>query len=784
MMPITFFVFSWSVGTSFEASAADRTPIDPSIARAMAIRCSATRYLSARCDRSVFARSRTRKNSTINASRFSLRSRCPRSAVRRVRRRDRSWDRVGLYSARTILRAHLGRAAILRVVLLERLPIDLRQPRLVDRRQEKPSDLERLLDAPVLLGTLPDELLLEPVGELEHLPVPVGERFLPDDGHDAADVLSLRVRGIELVRDLLVVLARPVLPDPGVHEAGQGGERVDRRIDSFPVQLPVHRDLAFRDVPGQVRDGVGPVVIRDRHDRNLGDAARPSVNAPRPLVDRREVGVCVAGISPASRHFFACGADLAERLRIVRHVCQDDEDVHADLVREILGRCQRHPRRDESLDRGVVREVEEQGRPLQGAGAVEVVHEDAGVLVGDAHCRKDDAERVLAAEDLRLPRDLQSDLVVRQARAGEQRKLLTADQGVQPVDRRDAGLDELGGMFAGVRVDRGPLDLHALLREDRRTSIRRFARPCQDAAEHLPRHAQLDRLPQELHARCAVDSGGALEDLNDDDVRRRVEDLSPPAPAVRELDLDQLVVAHRLRLLDEDQRSRDLRDRAVLLGHQRASNFLKSSSIIVRLFSSSWSNFSSYFTRVRISRDLTAAMSFTGTSRASDFVPASAYFLIAAMSLNCRSGGQNVSTGWYAFCWRKISRIIRATSRVSCWSGGSASAPTSRTISSSSASSCKVRCAHCRSFGHSSLTRVRNQFSRAGPYRLYDVSQFIAGKCRRARSAVSRAQNTFTIRSVPCVTGSEKSPPLGETAPTTDTEPSRSFKVVTRPARS
>src|SRR5881296_1269734 len=666
MMPITFFVFSWSVGTSFEASAADRTPIDPSIARAMAIRCSATRYLSARWDRSVFARSRTRKNSTINASRFNLRSRCPRSAVRRVRRRDRSWERVGLYSARTILRAHLRRPPVLRMVLVERLPIDLRQPGLVDRREEAPSDLEGVLDGPVLLGALADELLFEPVRELEHLPVPVGEGFLSNDRHETTDVLSFRVRRIELVRDLLVVLARPVLPDPGIHEAGQGGERIDRRVDPFPMQIPVHRDLAFRDVPGQVRDRVGPIVIRDRHDRDLGDAARPSVDPPGPFVDGRQVGVGVARISPASRHLFACGADLTQRLRVVRHVRQDHEDVHTDFVREVLGRRQRHPRRDEPFDRGVVSEVEEQDRPLEGARALEVVHEDAGVLVGDAHRREDDAERVLAAEDLRLPRDLQSDLVVRQARAGEQRKLLTADQGVQPVDRRDARLDELGGMFAGVRVDRGPLDLHALLREDRRTSIRRLARSGQDAAEHLPRHAQLDRLPQELHARRAVDSGGALEDLNDDDIRRRIEDLSPLPAAIRELDLDELVVTYRLRLLNEDQRSRDLRDRAVLLRHQRASSFLKSSSIIVRLFSSSWSNFSSYFTRVRISRDLTAAISLTGTSRASDFVPASAYFLIAAMSLNCRSGGQNVSTGWYAFCWRKISRIMRATSRVNC----------------------------------------------------------------------------------------------------------------------
>src|SRR5437879_4195572 len=163
MIPITFFVLSWSVGTSLEASAADSTPIDPSIARAMAMRCSEIRYFSARFDRSVFARSRTRKNSTMRASRFSLRSRWPRSAVLRVRRSWSNCDLVGLYSARTILRTHLRRLAVLRVVLLEGLPVDLRQPGLVDRREAPPAALESRLHRPVLLRPLAAELLLEPV---------------------------------------------------------------------------------------------------------------------------------------------------------------------------------------------------------------------------------------------------------------------------------------------------------------------------------------------------------------------------------------------------------------------------------------------------------------------------------------------------------------------------------------------------------------------------------------------------------------------------------------------
>src|SRR6266487_4062251 len=285
MIPMTFFVFSCRVGTSRDASAADRTPMDPSIARAIAMRCSATRYFSARFDRSVFARSSTRKNSTINASRFSFSRRWPRSAMRRVRRSWSSWDRVGLYSARTILRAHLRRAPVLRMVLLERLSVDLREPGLVQRRQELPAYLEGVDDAPVLLGTLADELLLEPIRELEHLPISVGEGLLPDDRHEAPHVLALRVCGVQLVRDLLVVLPRPVLADPGVHEPREGRQRVDRRVDALAVQLPVHGDLALGDVAGQVRDRVGPVVVGDRHDRDLRDRTRPAVDAARALVD-------------------------------------------------------------------------------------------------------------------------------------------------------------------------------------------------------------------------------------------------------------------------------------------------------------------------------------------------------------------------------------------------------------------------------------------------------------------------------------------------------------------
>jgi len=56
--------------------------------------------------------------------------------------------------------------------------------------------------------------------------------------------------------------------------------------------------------------------------------------------------------------------------------------------------------------------------------------------------------------------------------------------------------------------------------------------------------------------------------------------------------------------------------------------------------------------------------------------------------------------------------------------------------------------------------------------REYDSFQLIDGKWRRSARSASSAQNVFTMRSVFWVTGSEKSPPGGDTAPIAETDPS------------
>src|SRR3989344_1863528 len=143
---------------------------------------------------------------------------------------------------------------------------------------------------------------------------------------------------------------------------------------------------------------------------------------------------------------------------------------------------------------------------------------------------------------------------------------------------------------------------------------------------------------------------------------------------------------------------------------------------------------------------------------------------------------EKVSMSWKAFCCNNTSLISLATCSVTCCLSGRASEPTSCTISKSFSSSCNIAIISPTTLFQSGATFFANHGSNVLRYNEYEVSQFIEGKCLLCANFASKAQKTFVTLNVLCVTGSEKSPPGGETAPMTETEPS--FFVpsgITRP---
>src|SRR5579875_887833 len=160
------------------------------------------------------------------------------------------------------------------------------------------------------------------------------------------------------------------------------------------------------------------------------------------------------------------------------------------------------------------------------------------------------------------------DLVVRQPRAREDGQLLPPDEGVHHIDARDPGLDELARLLPRVRVHRIPDDLEPLLARDLGAAVARLAEPVKDPPQQFVGDRQLGDLAQELHAGLLdVHPHRRAEDLDDGEPLAGVEHLALAALPVRELDLDDLPVGGVGDVADEEQRTRDPVDRAVLDRH-------------------------------------------------------------------------------------------------------------------------------------------------------------------------------------------------------------------------
>ena len=161
---------------------------------------------------------------------------------------------------------------------------------------------------------------------------------------------------------------------------------------------------------------------------------------------------------------------------------------------------------------------------------------------------------------------------MRQTGAGENRQLLTTDQGIQTVDGRDAGLDKLVGIVPGSRVHGQAVDIPMGLSQDGRAVIDGFTHAGEDAAQHIAGHGQIQRTAQEANLRLAqVDTGGGLEELDNCLVAVDLQHLAAADLAVGQLNLAQFVVSDAGDAPDDHQRAGDFLDCTIFFNHQSAS---------------------------------------------------------------------------------------------------------------------------------------------------------------------------------------------------------------------
>ena len=116
-------------------------------------------------------------------------------------------------------------------------------------------------------------------------------------------------------------------------------------------------DLPLGDISGKIRDRMCDIVIRHCQDWNLCDGTGCTVYDPGSLIKCCKLTVQISRIAFPAWDLSLLRRNFTHRLCKRSHIGQYYKDMHIFLKREILGGCQRHLRRDQTLCNRIIGEI-------------------------------------------------------------------------------------------------------------------------------------------------------------------------------------------------------------------------------------------------------------------------------------------------------------------------------------------------------------------------------------------------------------------------------------------
>ena len=363
---------------------------------------------------------------------------------------------------------HVGSTPV--VVLLLELFADLVERVLFEQSEETPSTVEGLEDISLLVLALLEEGTFEAVQEQEEVLVIGGQSVLSDDSLHVEGILTSGVESVKLVghgrmvitseSDQLTIFSL-LDSDSGLHESGEGGEDVDWWVNLSVVQVTVNEDLTLGNVPSQVGDGMGDIIVGHGKNGQLGDGSIGALDTSSTLVEGGQIGVHITGETTTSGHFFSGGRDLSEGVGVGRHIGEDGHDVHVLFVGQVLSSGEGETGSNNSLNGGIVGQVHEEHDLVHGAIDFEIGLEESSGGFRDSHSSEDNGEvifvvimDVLLLHERGLSADLSTDLIMGETIGREQGDLLSTGDGVHDINGGDTSLDHFLGVISLVRVNR------------------------------------------------------------------------------------------------------------------------------------------------------------------------------------------------------------------------------------------------------------------------------------------------------------------------------------------
>mmetsp|Transcript_27347 Transcript_27347/g.42466 ORF Transcript_27347/g.42466 Transcript_27347/m.42466 type:complete len:288 (+) Transcript_27347:964-1827(+) len=242
------------------------------------------------------------------------------------------------------------------------------------------------------------------------------------------------------------------------------------------------------------------------------------------------------------------------------------------LVREVLSGSQSETRGNDTLNSGIIGQVQKESRTLHGTRFLEIRAEETSSLHVDTHGSKDNGKvllvtihGVLLLNQRGLTGNLGSDLIVGKTSCGENGNLLTTSNGVHDINGRDTSLNHSLGVITTGRVNGLSVDVQIRLRQNFGGIVNHFTATIETATKHLLGNAHFQNISREFALSLAViNARSALKHLDNSTVSSHLQHLSRAGGAISEGQVDNFGEFGELHVVQDYQGSIYTCDRAVL----------------------------------------------------------------------------------------------------------------------------------------------------------------------------------------------------------------------------
>ena len=180
---------------------------------------------------------------------------------------------------------------------------------------------------------------------------------------------------------------------------------------------------------------MGDIIVGHGENRYLGHGTRPSRHNAGSLIEGSQVAVEIARESLSGRNLALGGGDLTHGLGIGGHVRQYNQYMHSLFKGQILGQGKGDFRGDKPLHHRVVGQVDKHGHMLGYAALLKGTAEEISHIIFNAHGAEHNGKFLIRIfPQGGLLHDLGSQLVMGKTVSRKDGKLLSANQGGQPVN--------------------------------------------------------------------------------------------------------------------------------------------------------------------------------------------------------------------------------------------------------------------------------------------------------------------------------------------------------------